>query len=172
MSAYKAVLGNLLEPDSEGRRGAPSGLGTGKSFIVPLSSSQVRQESVGSGAQETRGRTEVEGRSSTLPGLEHNAEGQVSSNLERQVAALQSKIQHLRQQLRVQKGCNEELLDCAIDSQTRERFLQAQVEDLETKLFRSEELREQRLAEHLQKADRGAEENARDSKKPNTEPRL
>ena len=165
MSVYKAFLGDQLEPDPEGRQGAQGDLSTPGSFTIPLLSSQVRQESVGSEAQETRGTAEVGEKALKLPGLEHNAEGQVSSNVDRdligQVAVLQNEIKHLQQQLQLQKGCNDLLLELATDGNTRERFLEVQVQDLETKLFRSEDLREQWLAEHLQKTDGGVEEKSK-----------
>ena len=64
----------------------------------------------------------------------------------------------MERQLQVQKRCNEELVEQAIDGQTRERLLQAQVQDLETRLVRYEELKEQWLANRLQEATAGLEE--------------
>ena len=154
LSVYKAFLGDLLEPTIVGRQGAQGGLGVPGSLIIPLSKAQIREDSAGSEAEEIRGRSGPEERGSTYP-RHHSSEGHVTSNADSQstlqVTNLQNEIQHLQQQLQIKKRCNEELLEHATDGRTRERRLEEQAQALEIKLVRCEELKEQRLAEQLQK---------------------
>ena len=162
LSVYKAFLGDLLQLDTVGRQGALADLGTSAGLIVPSFSARIREESVGFETEETRTRTEVGERDLTAPPLDSDTQDELSSNVNSrwtaQVTAAKVEVERLERQLQVQKRCNEELVEQAIDGQTRERLLQAQVQDLETRLVRCEELKEQWLADRLQEATAGLEE--------------
>lgn len=146
-SVYKAFLGDLLHASIQ------DNLGVQASEVLHLSTLPNRNE-IETGSQEVS--TTRSDAGETVPLADRHTHFETTTSvhvhLTEQVANLQTDIQLLQQQLQVQRRCNEELLEHTTDAQTRERQLEAQTKELESKLQESEELTEGRLCEIEQNA--------------------